>query len=284
MSMSTPQLPPEANGAHAPSGTPHEAISRDLLVDSIPDDEDLRRELENLARENQQLLAAMGLRPLPAEDAPAEEFDPLAAENRELRARIAGLEQQLEASGSGQRDWTEQQKDYEVLLEEKSEVIRVLHQQMQKLREGGVPEGGSVAVGGDFDARHQQLEELRVKLEGDRAQLQQDEAALMTQMTQMEMTMSRERAELARQRAELQRLHSDIRHELEMAGRDASLRDRLATFKRRHQEASGRKGTGTAVESTPESPPESSPSPVLTPPPKKSGSSILRRLFGAGNA
>jgi len=66
----------------------------------------------------------------------------------------------------------------------------------------------------------------------------------------MEVQMSRERAELARQRSELQRLQSEIRHELDLAARDAALRERLAPLQRRHQEMTGRTGAPAASDTS----------------------------------
>ena len=105
----------------------------------------------------------------------------------------------------------------------------------------------------------------------------------MQQMRQMELAMSRERVELARQRSELQRLHNDFQHELELASRDGSLRDRLAGLQRRHQEVMNQKGAAPSSVTRPASTPNLMP-PVSapTPAPKKGNSGLLRRLFGGG--
>ena len=81
-----------------------------------------------LARDNEQLLTALGLKPTALADAgPAPEQCSVEEENLQLRAQVAALEQQLPAAPPGVDAWTEQQKEYETLLEEKSEVIRALH-------------------------------------------------------------------------------------------------------------------------------------------------------------
>jgi hypothetical protein len=271
MSTTTPQ----EGLTHLASDNSHERVATGSASDILVDDEELRRQLENLARDNQQLLAALGLSgqtPEPAENGP----EALVLENGQLRLRIAELEQQIARDHSA-ADLAEQQKEFEDILEEKSEVIRSLHQKIQELLEAEAPAPAHAPDRPPL--QRDELEELRVQIEADREQLGQDEATLMQQMTQMEMTMSRERAELARQRNELQRLHSDIRHDLEVASRDTALRDRLATFHRRHQEVSGRKSGAAPVE-TPSSTeaPEGAPS-NGTPLPKKS-TGLLRRFFG----
>ena len=112
----------------------------------------------------------------PAEAAPAtapaadsEELERLRIENDELKARI----QELEAHASGQADtlWRERQREYEMLLEEKTEVIRALHQKIQEAQESvdlgdGPPPSTSVS-----NSRLGQAEEiLRLKREMDRSE------------------------------------------------------------------------------------------------------------------
>src|SRR5207244_8585138 len=84
-------------------------------------------------------------------------------------------------------------KEYENLLDEKSEVIRELHQRIQELQDR--PAGET--------PREEELLALSEELDCERRQLKDDEEALMKQMRDMEVQMSRERAEFARQRNEL---------------------------------------------------------------------------------
>jgi hypothetical protein len=119
---------------------------------------------------------------------------------------------------------------------------------------------------------------LHEELERERRQLQEDEESLMKQMREMELQMSCERAELARQRNELQRLHTDIRHELDLAARDGTLRERLAPLQRRAQDAMNRRGAAPAAEAPAKSGSERAPAP--RPVPSRGSSGILRRLFG----
>ena len=78
--------------------------------------------------------------------------------------------------------------------------------------------------------------------------------AMMRQMREMELQMAKERAELARQRNDLQRLHSEIRHELELAQRDAAVNERLRLLQRRtltDVPAAGSKRSASEVPTTP---------------------------------
>src|SRR5438132_674997 len=160
------------------------------------------------------------------------------------------------------------QRKYEGLLEEKSEVIRDLHRRLHEQSEK--PAATSAP-------REEELIALSEELERERRQLKEDEEALMEQMRQMEVQMSRERAELARQRNELQRLQVDLRRELELASRDATLRDRLAPLQRRHQDMLNHASGGRSGESPPA---EARAVATAAPPSEKKDSSLLRRLFG----
>jgi hypothetical protein len=207
-----------------------ESDSYDLL--------DLDDELKRLSAATQELLGEF--RP-PASSEPESdlevELELYRMENDELRARIAELE--ANASGKGDANWQERQKEYESLLEEKSEVIRNLHLQIQELEES-VDLGGSAPVcpsSGNVSGSRlgQAAEIMRLKrdLEEQRLQLKQDEQDMIAQMREMELTMARERAEMARQRQELQRMKTDLAREVEQTSRDPELRERLNTLSRR---------------------------------------------------
>jgi hypothetical protein len=190
-------------------------------------------------------------------------------ENAQLREKLNELER-LVANSSLEREkaLAQQKAEYETLLEEKSEMIRNLHRKVQELQ-ARPPAAGNAP-------REEELLALGEELERERQILKEDEAALMAQMGQMEVQMSRERAEIARQRNELQRLQNEIRRELELAPRDATLRERLAPLQRIQQEISQRSGTGPEVK--PQSPPEA---PPQSPPQKsRKDSGLFRRLFG----
>jgi hypothetical protein len=190
----------------------------------------------------------------------------LRLECSELREKVAELEQLAYDARKTAETLAEQQRDNEKILEEKSEVIRNLHTKIQALESRPpteVPE-------------EQELLALSEELERERKQLREDEETLMQQMREMEIQMARERAELARQRNDLQRLHNEIQHELEVASRQAELRDRLQPFQRKHQELVRRKGAEPdRAAPAPEAESASGAEPV-----RGRDSGFLRRLFG----
>ncbi len=93
--------------------------------------DDFEAELQRLSAANQELMDQFQIPAEPApEDAPPKDANAddvlaeLLRENAELKARV----QELEAAPSGDEEqWLERQREYEMLLEEKSEVIRSLH-------------------------------------------------------------------------------------------------------------------------------------------------------------
>jgi hypothetical protein len=109
-----------------------------------------------------------------------------------------------------------------VLVEEKSEVIRGLHQKIQEAQQAqesaigveSAPAGGASCSGTRL-GQAEEILRLKRELEQQRRQLEQDEQDMMTQMRQMEMTMAKERAGLARQQQEVQRLQADLAREIE---------------------------------------------------------------------
>jgi chromosome segregation ATPase len=203
--------------------------------------------------------------------AESEDVETLRGENAALRAKVDELEQMLGlAAQDGEERWAERQREYESLLEEKSEVIRGLHQKVADLREraSSAPAPGPVDKGEPTPDR-QELLRLKRELEQERAQMARDEESMMAQMRQMEMALAKDRADLARQRVEVQRLQGDLKHDLESASRDGGLRERLTALQRRG--ASPAPARPTVNQDTP--PPGQSP-------PGRSG--LFRRIFGAG--
>jgi len=213
------------------------------------------------------------------------ELTHLRNENEELRALVLELEQALHSSTGGPGDWDARSREYESLLEEKSEHIRTLHLKVQalekELRARAREEAKAKAEEEKRPAgpvpREEELMMLSEELERERKQLKEDEEALMEQMREMEVQMAKERAEMARQRNELQRLQNDLRHELELAARDGTLRERLAPLQRRHQDIVTRRGSApSAMQGQPA--PAQQPSAAPLPEKKKSG--LFGRLFG----
>jgi hypothetical protein len=196
----------------------------------------------------------------------AKERELLLAENAELREKVTQLDDLLDNANRATLLLEEQQKDFDKMLEEKSEVIRELHQKLQESQNRPAAEA----------PHEEELLALSEELERDRKQLKEDEEALMAQMRQMEVQMARERAELGRQRNELQQLHNEIRHELTRASREAELRTRMQPFQRRHQDMTPRR----SGEAAPANSEEQIPMDSCNQPHKSKDSGIFRRLFG----
>lgn len=263
-------------------------------------DDKLRNEMKRLAEVNTELLGKLNSDPevqlpevpLPEVVRPEVSLFPVSSglsekeqnnedllleENARLRRRLAETEQLLEQAVAHEESWLDRQREYEALLDEKSEVIRSLHLKVKDLQEKSAP-AATLASSTAMAAPGQPLEDpvlrrMKEELEEERRQLKQDEESLMEQMRQMEMAMSRDRAELARQRNDMQRLQAELNHEIEMASRDPQLRDRLLALQRRQQDSMARKGGAASVpqpEHQPGAPEETSQ--------KKSG--FFSRLFG----
>jgi chromosome segregation ATPase len=244
------------------------------------------------AEESATILAA--LRDKPAEVDNPEEAAKLQSDNDELRSMIDEMRQQLEQLvGEGQAGFGEREREYEAMLEQKSETIRELHVRLQDLEKGGDAAGARADavpanvnpdelanLSDEIERERCQLEQERRRLDEDRLQLREDEEAMMRQMREMEIQMAKERAELARQRNELQRLHSEIRHELELTTRDAAVNERLRMLTRRS------KVDMPAASSSAEMPAASKKRTIIAAPSgdkgkkKEKGSGFFGRLFG----
>ena len=196
----------------------------------------------------------------------------LRGENAELKASIRKLEASAHAEASQGGDvWVERQREYEMLLEEKSEVIRALHQKMHDLQEIPSQRESAPSSGGVRQA--EEILGLKREMEDQRLRLEQDEEEMMDQMRKMEMTMARERAEMARQRQEMSRLQADLAHEIEHNSRDSGLKERLQNLRRPQ---------GGGSQANLQAPPSVRPEPVDAPPQShgKDSSGFFRRMFG----
>ncbi len=253
------QRDPATNG-----NSQHERRRGDSAFDMLID-EQLREEMRRLSEHRK---ADPGLT-TPSSNSQADQASEL-SQLRQENARLREMVEQLQSnpSAGSEQDWLERQKEYEALLDEKSEVIRELHQKIRSLQQQ------QAAPRNEVKAPHEQdLLDLQEQLEEERRLLREDEEALMKQMKDMELSMSRDRAMLARERQELRRLHDELMHEIEMASRDGQLRERLAALQRRQQEASAARHSPPAANNqTPEQPPRNDPA--------KKGSGFLRKLFG----
>lgn len=238
------KTPEPAKGTRPPSNIL--PLNFDLLgIDSI------KKELQKLSATNQEILKAFQNRtelppakpkefgssgnivlPREAEDLAKykkesdqirKEADQLKKENELLRKKLIELDAKIKADVP--TAWKEQQREFDQILEEKTETIRTLHMQLHEAQEA--------LRGGPTGPTPEQLEQRQEKLAQIEQRLLADEEALNRQAREMEMSMAKERAELARQRAELQRLHTDVQREVEVAGRDPGLRERLMSLQRR---------------------------------------------------
>ncbi|HZU38399.1 MAG TPA: hypothetical protein VFA18_20915 [Gemmataceae bacterium] len=207
----------------------------------------------------------------------------LQAEIARLREVIAQLEKELTTNSTGDSDWQQRQREYESLLEEKSELIRNLHLKIRELEQQPAPkpppnEDELVAMSEQLERDRNQLQQERKQLDDDLRQFKEDEETMTRQMREMEVQMARERAELARQRTEVQRMLEELRHELERYERDQGLNDRLGMLRQRYHEVSSRR---TPVPSrTPPAEPETPNRAQSAQPAKSNG--LLGRLFGQG--
>src|SRR5438105_1950088 len=127
------------------------------------------------------------------------EVDHLRAENEELRSLVLELEQALQQHTGGNEDFEARAREYESLLEEKSDLIRNLHRKVQALEQEHAAREPAPAPAPEKKSaglmpREEELMQLSEELEHERKQLKEDEEALMEQMREMEVQMARERA------------------------------------------------------------------------------------------
>jgi chromosome segregation ATPase len=228
-----------------------------------------------------------------------QDMERLRDENNQLRTLCVELEQALQEStarGGGGENGADG-REFEMLIEEKSETIRHLHQQVEELQaalidaegrlteaaeQGGAPK--RPAASGPVP-REEELLNLSEELERERRQLQEDEQTLMDQMREMEVGMARERAELARQRNDLQRLQADVRHEIERLERNGALQSKIDNLKSKLQDVTARRGAARAENQPGQAnPPAASGTPSQPQPaaPAPKGNSLMGRLFGQG--
>jgi chromosome segregation ATPase len=237
----------------------------DLDLDNL---ENFDEEFERLSNASRELLASLRGPTLREDPAPAdpEEAAFLRLENAELRARVEELEHALQGPEAGEDVWVERQREYEALLEEKSEVIRTLHQKIRDLQERAPARPAApLAEAPDAD----EMRQLQLELEEQRRQLQEDEEAMTGQLRDMEMSLSKDRADLARQRQEVQRMQTELARELEQAGRDPGLRERLLALRRQNENVKA-----------PTTPLPGVPTEAAMATAKKNSSGMFRRFFG----
>jgi hypothetical protein len=226
----------------------------------------------------------------PAPEAAGEEIEQLRQENEQLRFLCTELEQALQEATAqhGDQNYEDRIREYEALLEEKTETIRQVHQQLQDaqtmIADLEADRNSKPRAAGPTP-REDELLNLSEELERERRQLQEDEETLMQQMREMEMTMARERAEMARQRNDLQRIQGEVRHELERLERNGALQSKIESLKSKLYDATTRRGMASSpgVAPTQQQAAKAPPAPPPVPePPKREGGSLFGRLFGGG--
>ncbi|HVS35826.1 MAG TPA: hypothetical protein VMS17_09610 [Gemmataceae bacterium] len=209
-----------------------------------------------------------------------QELERLREENAQLRALCLELEQALhEATQNASLHGEERTKEFEALLDEKTEIIRQLHEKIQELQGAAADmEPAAEARPGPSGPapREDELLSLSEELERERRQLQEDEQALMQQMREMEVSMAKERAEMARQRNDMQRLQGEIQHELERLERCGALQSKIDGLKSKLQDTVTRRGSAPAASSSQ----GHASSPASGAPSSGKNSSLLGRLFG----
>jgi hypothetical protein len=182
------------------------------------------------------------------------ELERLRAENAQLRSLCLELEQALHeatqnATPMTEGEMAERVRECEMMVEQKSETIRQLHQEIQRSQtvvaelEGrfAAMEKARPMYSGPAP-REDELMRLAEDLERERRQLQEDEQTLMEQMREMEVNLARERAELARQRNDMQRLQIEVRHELERLEKSGAVQNKLDQLKAKLHDATTRRG------------------------------------------
>jgi len=217
----------------------------------------------------------------------SQELELLRDENAQLRSLCVELEQALQEAAqlSESQLAGDRVGEYEALLEEKTETIRQLHQELQNAHsivadiESQLQEAVQLRPPSGPTPREEELLALSEELERERRQLQEDEQTLMEQMREMEVSMARERADMARQRNDLTRLQNEIRHELERLEKSGAAVRKMEELKRQFADATNRRGmaTGSAQGNQSNQQPAQQ---QAAQPPKKDSSSLMSRLFG----
>jgi hypothetical protein len=175
------------------------------------------------------------------------EVQRLESENAELKQLINEYREVLEANDP--TVWEQKVAAAEQAVGEKDAQFQAIQKQIAEWEEKFkthrfVPHDNELAKEADeIDKERAKLVQERKEVEAERDQLKEDEDAMMKQMREMEVGMAKDRAELARQRTELQRIHAEIKQEMEQLERgDGSMKERLAQFQRRYQDAVTRPG------------------------------------------
>lgn len=219
-----------------PNGSAPHLNNLDFWGEETPSEDGVN----GLAAQDQNLLRTLGIGAATRHAAsPSPDADALLQENGELRGIIAELKGQLDDAGpKAEEAFRERHKEYEAMLDEKSQIIRELHVKIQELEARPlVPatpkEEELLALSEELERERCQFQQERRQLDEDRKQMEEDEQIMTQQMQEMEVQMARERADFARQRTELNRIQEEIRREVENVERNGLLNQRLGQLRQR---------------------------------------------------
>lgn len=198
-----------------------------------------------------------GAAPRSSEVKRSPEYQRIKGENKELRKLLEEMKQLLQEASDNEQKFTTREKEYQAAMTAKDAQIHELSAQLGAIEEQiakgelapppPIPKTRTELEewADDLEKESAKLNQERKRLDEERRQLREDEEGLEAQMREMEVSMARERALIARQETELKRLSAEIQHELDLMQRgDAGLREQMAKFQRRAQEAMTRPGSG----------------------------------------
>lgn len=183
------------------------------------------------------------------------EYQRLKSENKELRKLLDEMKQLLQEASDTEQRFAAKDAESQATLAAKEAQLQELSAQLGTIEDQiargelapppPIPKTRNEMEewADELEKESAKLNQERKRLDEERRQLREDEQGLEAQMREMEVSMARERALLARQETELKRLSAEIQHELELMQRgDAGLREQMAKFQRRAQEAVTRPG------------------------------------------
>lgn len=179
------------------------------------------------------------------------QVEELRRENERLRMNLEQLRNRAAQFEREGELWRAREKEYEMMLEEKSELIRQLHQ------EARVQQPVAKSTDGPSE---DELVALHQELQRERAMLEEDRLALEEQFRQSEIQMSKERAEIAKLRADVNRMQNEVKRQMEILEREAKVRGEMSNFMRLREELQTNANRTPGGRPTPT--PGSSPTPI----------------------
>lgn len=150
----------------------------------------------------------------------------LRKENERLRQNLEQARQRVLQFEKDAEQWRAREKEYELMLEEKSELIRQLHQEARAQQAAPRPDGPS----------EDELVALHQELQRERQMLEEDRAALEEQFRLSELQMSKERADIAKLKSEANRMQNEVKRQMEILEREAKVRGEMGNFLKLREE------------------------------------------------